>query len=455
MKTVCIIGGGVSGSLTAVQLLKKSEKVKVILINSGNPLLTGVAYSTQRAEHLLNVPAGKMSVYPDKPDHFIEWLKSLPEFEKSSDADLKHSFLPRMIYGSYLGDVLNKFMKDDRITVVESKAEAAGRSENKYVIRLEAGSSIEADVLVLAMGNFLPAAPKLKDCSAFSNQHFYANPWSDAFLENLSGSSSVLLIGGGLTMIDCVLSLVNTNFNGQIYAVSPRGYLPEGHLEKPSSYPDFFNEYKNRDLLTIFKSIRKHIAEAKKNTIPWQAVIDSVRPHAKEIWLHFSGDDKQRFITHLRHVWGVARHRLPTGVHRKMKQLISDGRLIVMDGRIREISETENGFHVGIKRRRQSNSEYLKVSRIVNCTGPQINYKELDEAFVKSLIAENIICPDEHKMGINASPGGRVLDNKGGVVKNVYAVGSMLRKVLWETTAVPELRENAENVAQQIIESID
>jgi uncharacterized NAD(P)/FAD-binding protein YdhS len=35
----------------------------------------------------------------------------------------------------------------------------------------------------------------------------------------------------------------------------------------------------------------------------------------------------------------------------------------------------------------------------------------------------------------------------------MYAIGSLMRGVLWETTAVPEIRLQAKNIAAQIIES--
>jgi uncharacterized NAD(P)/FAD-binding protein YdhS len=39
----------------------------------------GIAYGTDNPLHLLNVAAGKMSAYPEKPSHFLEWLREHPE----------------------------------------------------------------------------------------------------------------------------------------------------------------------------------------------------------------------------------------------------------------------------------------------------------------------------------------------------------------------------------------
>ena len=65
MKTVVIIGGGFSGTMAAVNLVRLStESHRVIVINGKRPFGRGVAYSTDRSEHLLNVAARNMSAFP-------------------------------------------------------------------------------------------------------------------------------------------------------------------------------------------------------------------------------------------------------------------------------------------------------------------------------------------------------------------------------------------------------
>jgi uncharacterized NAD(P)/FAD-binding protein YdhS len=60
VETIAIIGGGFSGTMTAVNLARESRRaLRVYLINSGHPTGRGVAYGTRRAEHLLNVAARK------------------------------------------------------------------------------------------------------------------------------------------------------------------------------------------------------------------------------------------------------------------------------------------------------------------------------------------------------------------------------------------------------------
>jgi len=72
---VLVVGGGASGALVAVQLLGKGD-FAVTVAEPSLRLGLGVAYSTTDENHLLNVPAGKMSAFPDRPDHFLQYFLS-------------------------------------------------------------------------------------------------------------------------------------------------------------------------------------------------------------------------------------------------------------------------------------------------------------------------------------------------------------------------------------------
>jgi len=62
--TVAVIGGGYSGSMLAVELLRLATgRISVVLIERGPVPGRGVAYGTQFEGHLLNVRAKNMSAY--------------------------------------------------------------------------------------------------------------------------------------------------------------------------------------------------------------------------------------------------------------------------------------------------------------------------------------------------------------------------------------------------------
>ena len=69
--SIAIIGAGFSGTLLSLQLLRHcSPSTRISLIEQAPGFATGLAYATTCAEHRLNVPAGKMSAFPDRPNDF-------------------------------------------------------------------------------------------------------------------------------------------------------------------------------------------------------------------------------------------------------------------------------------------------------------------------------------------------------------------------------------------------
>ena len=66
-----VVGGGCSGALTAVRLISRPSPVDEPWCSPNRGSLgRGTAYSTRTSCHLLNVPAGRMSAFPEDPRHF-------------------------------------------------------------------------------------------------------------------------------------------------------------------------------------------------------------------------------------------------------------------------------------------------------------------------------------------------------------------------------------------------
>lgn len=71
---VLIIGGGLSGTMLAVQLLRLPGRRQILVIEPRAELGRGEAYSAVELGHTLNGNAARMSVDPDNPDDLTQWL---------------------------------------------------------------------------------------------------------------------------------------------------------------------------------------------------------------------------------------------------------------------------------------------------------------------------------------------------------------------------------------------
>ncbi len=452
---IVIIGGGFCGTMTAVHLLEKSEgPLSITLFNTGYPPNKGIAFHTYSEGHVLNVPCQNMSAFPKHPDHFLNWCKTRTELE-ISEQELAGKFLPRNLYGKYLDEIfknaLQQKSKSIHFEIIHEEVIDIERSGEQYIISSNSGKNIIANKVVLATGNHPPPHPHLPNKQFLESSRYFANPWLENAVDNTEPNETILIIGTGLTMVDVVLGLTEKQFKGKIIALSPNGFNILAH-KKHHPQRNILDELEPPfDLTKLFKLFYKHVRDARLHGESGETVVDAVRSQTQIIWQQLSLEDKKRFMVHLRHLWGVARHRLPAEIHNKIQDMISGNNLQVLAGRIKAVDVSLNNLIVELSMRGTNHVQTLKVQRIINCTGPMTDISKFQSQLYSNLLAKKIIRPDEMKLGIEATAEGHIIDHEGKQSMNMFTLGSLLKGKLWESTAIPELRKQAELVAELLL----
>jgi uncharacterized NAD(P)/FAD-binding protein YdhS len=188
--TVAIIGGGLSGTLLAVQLLRNARyPVRVKVVEPRPRLGRGIAYSTVSNEHLLNVPASNMSALPEEPGHFLEWLRM-----SNHSTVPGYTFIPRPVYARYIDEVL----RDARMNCIQGvgvehirdRAVRLTPSPNGFVIAMDSHAQFCAKVIVLALGN----APATDPFGTTNNIEIH-NAWAANIIQQYRRRAPSFLLG--------------------------------------------------------------------------------------------------------------------------------------------------------------------------------------------------------------------------------------------------------------------
>jgi uncharacterized NAD(P)/FAD-binding protein YdhS len=434
---VAIVGAGYSGTIQAIELLRRG--VAVTLIERGPDLARGVAYGTRTPEHLLNVRASGMSALADEPDHFANWVEAQGDVGRDG-------FAPRRTYGAYLQAMLAEAQDGfgERLQVVRDEAvDVTGASG----LRLASGASLAPDAIVLALGNLPP------ESQAFATNglppHIYvADPWSSGWTEGLEKTDAVFLIGTGLTAVDAILSLEERGFPGRMLALSRRGLLPRAHAEAPlPAIPP--PPPVSPTCLDLLRLIR-----ADASRIDWRVAVDRLRPVTQRIWTGADDAERRRFLRHLRPWWDVHRHRIAPEVATRLQQLQAAGRLIIAAGRTASIRPTPDGkAQIAWQPRGERETEMITALRIVNCTGPRADVLGAGEPLLDALSAAGRARAGPCGIGLDVDSDCRLLTRHGTAAERIFAIGPITRGAFWESVAVPDIRQQARQLAEHLATS--
>lgn len=456
-RTIAIIGGGLGGTLVAVQLLLRAQAgTRIVLVERKIPAGRGVAYGTICYQHLLNVPAARMSAFPDQPEHFLQWVSARTGQLGFPDQVAAGDFMPRSIYGDYIVDVLQqvrtKKAREVEFESVTGEAVDLEESAGGALITLRDGRKLEAGRVVLAVGNLPGEYPVRRPLPFYHGPRYVHLPWTQGALENIRKHDDVLLVGAGLTAVDMMVQLDQLGHRGVIHALSRRGLQPQSHKAGLKPYPPFLSdEPLPATARGALHRVRTEVKKAVAAGHDWRVVIDAIRPQSQALWQGFSWEQRALFLRHVRPHWEVHRHRIAPHVAAIVSRLEAEGRVKFYAGRLHVLRDIEGGAEAVFLRRGSGERIALQVAKVINCTGPRSDYSKYQHPLLVNLLARGLIDHDPLALGINALPTGEVLRYKAGPMGWLFTLGAPLKGVLWESTAAPEIRTQAQALSLRLL----
>lgn len=449
--SVAIVGGGYSGLLTAIHILTRSPDATVAIFERLPRALPGVAYGAADEAHLLNVRAGRMGVLPSDPSGFTAWLNQrFPGQFAASD------FVHRRRFGEYLNEFVLAALAPfrDRVRFVHDGVASLIDDARGSTLQLASGGSTSADVVVLALGLPAPAAAWDESPDA-RGAHCMRDPWAPDAYEGLAPDDPVTILGTGLTALDVLVSLTRRHHRGAITFVSRHGRFPLPHAE-PATTPTPVT-VDTAELAAgprrALRELRRAAARAIAAGRPWQEALDATQPHVAATWRRWTDADRARFLARIRPMWEVHRHRAPVPVLQLVESGVRRRQIEVIRGTIARTERSGHGWSVEIlaadgTRCRRS------AARVFHCIGPALRVSENPDPLMRALLASGRITTDAASIGVRADAQGRTIGRHGEPQPHLLVVGALRRGDLWESTAVPDLRGQAEAAGIAAVEAI-
>ena len=458
-RRVAIIGGGAAAATLLGELLERRPPHPLHLdwYTGGGKLARGVAYGTGTQRHLLNVRAASMSMFAGKPRGFLDFV------QRDDPALAGTDFLPRRRYGDYLEAEVVHALEQGRahghdVNVIPFAVDALV-PERDGVTVIHGEESHRVDAAVLALGTLPPRPLNGVSEAALASGRYIVDPWkllADTGID--PPPRTVVVIGLGLTAVDVLLELSARWPQTQFIAISRHGLLPEAHLHAAAA--------PTGDSAELIESMRDapeirhwlHLlreAIAQDPTTDWRTIIDSLRPHTPGLWRELPQEERARFLRHARWAWERSRHRMPPQVREMIATLEQNGRLRRQRGRMQSIDWVGDALQLTMAPSSTGEPRSLSADLVIQTTGLDTDVRRTSHRLISQLLTNAHVMPDPLGLGVMASPDGHLRHAVGHhdstYWPHLFALGSLLRGTLWESTAMPEIRQQARHLADQLL----
>ncbi|MBK0025978.1 FAD/NAD(P)-binding protein [Stenotrophomonas sp. S48] len=448
---LAIIGGGAAGVLVALHVLQQARQpLCITLFEPASQPAQGIAYSTPWPEHLLNVPAAKMSAFPEQPGDFLDYLEAANAYPGEARDVLGERYVCRHYFASYLQQRLQQAAAASpaHVQVIVQPVLALQVDAHGCQLQLGDGQVLRAEQAVLATGNSMRPLP-VPGADALPADAV-VEAWDYDGVRTLAGTQALAIVGSGLSMADTVLALVAAGHRGPLHVISRHGLLPlpHDHGALPSFDPASLLPLTLRQRLRV---LRQHAGELQAAGQPWQGVMDRIRAHGQALWCSLDAADQRRFLRHVVRYWDVHRHRIAEDIDAQLQALLASGQLQIHRARLQQVRQQDGALLLG-GRSADGADQAWAVAGIINATGVETRATALRNPLLQQLLADGVARPGPHGLGLDSSvPGDRLHDAQGRPQSRLGVLGSLRIGSLWESLAVPELRQQAQALAAQVV----
>ncbi|UWU18514.1 FAD/NAD(P)-binding protein (plasmid) [Rhizobium sullae] len=455
---VAIVGGGFSGAGVAYHLVKAmpDKLPRIIVFEPRREIGRGLAYDTEDPAHRINVPAARMSLLPDLPEDFLDWV-----VENDAVADDREAlwlngnlFPQRRLFGAYVAARLRPVVLSGAVEHRKAIVTNVSSGSDGWLITDSNDEDTQADFLVIATSHPAPSAPRSLSAALDGHPRFVADSTRPGALDIIRPDDRVLIVGNGLTSADIAASLTRSGHHGPMTSISRRGLRSRGHPPCPQEPFGDFLSAPAASAAALLRNVRKAIAQAAEIGESWHAVIDQVRSNGNEIWRNLPVAERCRIVRHLRPYWDVHRFRVAPQVEAVLESAIAEGRLEVLAASVAGVKVDGDAIDVLLRRRNGERVE-KRFDAVAVTTGPSHGGILESQQWLHALNQSGYLQLDPTGLGIACNESSEAVGKDGLSNPSLLISGPLARGTFGELMGLPQVTDHAVFVAAELVRKLN
>lgn len=478
IKKVAIIGMGIAGISALREWTKQQEVNPAIEVTTfGDETTFGRGVPYQKDDHLLimNQPADLATIIPENPDDFVEWLE-----HTQGETNPRHGYYPRAVFGDYLYDRINTWLKQSNAAVVTEKVISILPLPNQqFRVTTSSAYREDFDVVHLCIG----LGPYTDHYGLVDHPHFILDPFPvEEKLSDIPKNAKVGVLGTGLTSIDILRYLnerrpdVDLSFfshsgrfkttRGETIVFDYQYFTPENIKKAKQENGGFiplelYIEWFHQELAYqgVFldeewinqpfgskENIKRDLTSPHEIGVV-QTLILGMDRFLTEIWMALTEADKATFFDHYGEQWDKVRSSFPVESGEILYDLW-DAEKIKVFADVVDILEENDSFKISLKNQASQTVDYL-----VNAAGTEkdVNFKIQRNALLHQLLNERVLQPEPFG-GIQVSvPTLSVVSQKHGVLNRLKAHGPLISGIQFGNNSIDIISEGVQTAVLDMV----
>lgn len=491
METISIIGGGASGVITLIALIRRFKNSALkglrLLIFEPGTLGAGLAYGVDEPSFLTNTPVRAIYAVEDDHLHFFKWLNEskavlLEKYPELAQFD-ENSFLPRSLVALYLRETLEQELKKAEKPIIvqqikEWVVDLKYDTNQKIFLIKTRNNQYPSQSVVLATGYSNGLAETYSALQGLPN--YYPSPY--LYYEQLlkiPRDKRILIIGTRLTAIDTAVLLQN---HADVTMASRTGLLPSVRSElrispakhlTPEYQKAFFKKYKKKlnfelikkeiekELLLLYGceirleeikehedpiyQLRKDLFFTEKNFNIWENSILSFIDFIGIAWPDLNARDKKKLLHSYRGLLQRFFAAFPYQKAKKLYELFKLGNLKILSG-LKDIKYKDGQY---VAKFSNGKEFYQNFDYVINATSADKKLNRSEDDLYRNLSAEKM-AEFNYFGGIKVNKKYQIINKK--VPRKIfYAIGPVLRGSVLMSSVLNTSTHQAESIAKNLL----